>query len=144
MAPLGPLIKVSEDMFKTVERMLKYRFWDKERERSNRAAGLREQARGLKRRCYMRHDRIAWSGPPHDRIRAYVCLWCNAAACEPEIKDMGYDFETVPDWVLVGWSEWKNGVLIYHPGILDLDLQRQAEGNATNFFISGEPGGTDF
>ena len=101
------------------EKMLHYRYWDKERERSNRAAGLSDMHRGLKRRCPLRHDQIAWSGPPHDPIRAYVCLRCYAAACEPEIKDMGYDFETVPDWII--------------NQILDLDLQRQAEGNPTTF-----------
>ena len=101
------------DMFKEVEKMLKYRFRDKERERSNRAHLLNENARGTRRRCPLRHDMIAWSGPPHDEVRAYICLRCNAAACEPEIKDMGFDFETVPDWVITG--------------ILDEDLKRQGE-----------------
>jgi len=112
-------IKIKEDMFKEVEKLLKYRFWDKERERSNRAAGLVQLASGTKRRCPMRHDLIAWSGPPHDRIRAYVCLRCNAAACEPEIKDRGFEFETIVD------EE------IYK--ILDLDLERQAHGNPKMF-----------
>ena len=113
------LVRVPFDAFKEVEKLLKYRFWDKGRERSNRAAALVELALGTKRRCPMRHDRIAWSGPPHDAIRAYVCLRCNAAACEPEIKDRGFEFDTVPDWII-------------HE-ILDLDLQRQAEGNRTVF-----------
>lgn len=113
------LIKVPFDVFKEVERLLRAKFWDKERERSNRAAGLVDLAKGTRRRCPMQHDRIAWSGPPHDAIRAYVCLRCNAAACEPEIKDRGYDFDTVPDWI------------IYE--IFDLDLQRQAEGNRVTF-----------
>ena len=117
MAPLS--IRVPEDMFKTVEKMLKYRFHDKERERSNRAAGLAEAAKGTRRRCPMRHDMIAWSGPPHDAVRAYICLRCNAAASEPEIKYMGYEFDTVPDWII--------------NSILDMDLQRQAEGNAKQF-----------
>ena len=107
------------DMFKEVEKLLKYRWWDKERERSNRAAGLVEQALGTRRRCPLLHGRIAWSGPPHDPIRAYVCLYCNAAACEPEIKDRGFEFDTVPDWII-------------HE-ILDLDLQRQADGNRRVF-----------
>ena len=114
-----PLIRVPFNAFAEVEKLLKYRWWDKERERSNRAAGLVELAKGTTRRCPMRHDRIAWSGPPHDSVRAYVCLRCNAAACEPEIKDRGFDFETVPDWII--------------EEILDLDLQRQAEGNRTVF-----------
>ena len=117
MAPIS--IRVPEDMFKTVEKMLHYRFHDKERERSNRAAGLAEAAKGQRRRCPMRHDMIAWSGPPHDAVRAYVCLRCNAAASEPEIKYMGYDFDTVPDWIITQ--------------LLDVDLQRQAEGNAKQF-----------
>ena len=109
---MAPLIRVpAGNMFREVEKLLKYRFWDKERERSNRAAGLADAAKGTKRKCPLRHDMIAWSGPPHDSVRAYICLRCNGAACEPEIKDMGYDFETVPDFI------------IHH--ILDLDLQRQ-------------------
>ena len=116
---MPPLIRVAFDAFKEAERLLKHKFWDKERERSNRAAALVQIARGTTRRCPMRHDQIAWSGPPHDRIRAYVCLRCNAAACEPEIKDRGFEFDTVPDWII-------------HE-ILDLDLQRQAEGNRTVF-----------
>ena len=117
MAPF--VIKIPFDAFAEVEKLLKYRFWDKERERSNRAAGLVEAAKGTKRRCPLRHQTVAWSGPPHDSIRAYVCLNCNAAASEPEIKHMGYDFDTVPDWII--------------SSILDMDLQRQAEGNARQF-----------
>ena len=116
---MPPLIRVSFDAFKEAEKLLKARFWDKERERSNRAAGLADVAQGTTRRCPMRHDQIAWSGPPHDRIRAYVCLWCNAAACEPEIKDRGFDFDTIPDWEI--------------HAILDLDLQRQAQGSPKMF-----------
>jgi len=101
------------DMFKEVEKMLKYRFRDKERERSNRAHLLNENARGTRRRCPLRHDMIAWSGPPHDEVRAYICLRCNEAACETEIKDRGFEFETIPDWEI--------------NRILDLDLQRQGE-----------------
>lgn len=116
---MPPLIKVPTNMFREVERLLKYRFWDKERERSNRAAGMAQLAQGTTRRCPMRHDQIAWSGPPHDPIRTYICLRCNACACEPEIKDRGFDFETVPDWII--------------DEILDLDLQRQAQGNTRTF-----------
>jgi hypothetical protein len=118
-----PLIKVAFDAFQEAEKLLKAKFWDKERERSNRAAGLAGLAIGTKRRCPMRHDRIAWSGPPHDKIRAYVCLRCNAAACEPEIKDRGFDFDTIPDFEI-------------HK-ILDLDLERQAKGNPRSFQIGG-------
>ena len=124
---MAPLIRIPFDAFKEVEKLLHYRFWDKERERSNRAAGLAEQARGTRRRCPLRHDMIAWSGPPHDPIRCYICLRCNAAASEPEIKDRGYDFETVPDWII--------------DQIFDLDLQRQSTlGNPASF---GGFGGLD-
>ena len=112
---MGPFIKVSFNAFKEVEQMLKYRFWDKERERSNRAAGMAKMARGTRRRCPLRHSRIAWSGLPYDPIRCYICLDCNAAASEPEIKDRGYDFNNVPDVII--------------DEILDLDLARQGERN---------------
>ena len=123
MAPVG--WNVRWDTFKEVEKMLHYRFWDKERERSQRAAALAEAARGTRRRCPMRHDQIAWSGPPHDPIRCYICLRCNAAASEPEIRDRGYDFETVPIEII--------------DEILDLDLQRQSEINAKQFWVPGAP-----
>lgn len=111
MAPL--LIRIPFDAFKEVERMLKYRWHDKERERSQRAAALVEAARGTVRRCPLRHDQIAWSGPPHDKVRCYICLRCNAAASEPEIRDRGFDFDTIPDWEIMA--------------IFDLDLKRQSE-----------------
>lgn len=113
------LIRTPFDAFKEVEKLLHYRFWDKGRERSNRAVALADLARGTTRRCPLRHDRIAQSGPPYDKVRAWICLRCNAAACEPEIRDMGYDFDTVPDWII--------------DQVLDLDLQRQAEGNRKQF-----------
>ena len=125
---MPPLIRIPFDAFKEVEKLLHYRYWDKGRERSNRAAQLVEAARGSKRRCPLRHDTLAYSGPPYDAIRCYVCLRCNAAASEPEIKDRGYDFDTVPDWI------------IYN--ILDLDLERQAAGGPTSFGgLSGPFGG---
>ena len=116
---MGILIQTPFNAFKEVEKLLKARFWDKERERSNRAAGLAEAALGTRRRCPLRHSRIAWSGPPHDTIRCYICLDCNAAASEPEIRDRKYDFDTVPDWII--------------DAILDLDLGRQASTNAKMF-----------
>lgn len=117
---MAPLIRVAFNAFAEAEKLLKYRWWDKERERSNRAAALAAAAKGTARRCPLRHDSIAWSGPPHDAVRCYICLRCNAAASEPEIKDMGYDFETVPDWIILQ--------------ILDLDLQRQAEMGNRSFY----------
>jgi hypothetical protein len=124
---MGLVIKPAFNAFKEVEKMLKARFWDKERERSQRASGLAQIAQGTKRRCPLRHDMIAWSGPPHDAIRCYVCLRCNAAASEPEIKDRGHDFDTVPDWLI-------------HE-ILDLDLQRQAGGSKKMFAGFGDGAG---
>ena len=96
------------------EKMLQAHYWDKERERSNRAQGMHDLAVGTRRRClpYPSHQKIAWVGPPHDKIRAYVCLNCNAAASEPEIRDRGYEFETIPDFAI--------------HAILDLDLERQS------------------
>ena len=110
------------DTFKEVEKRLKYKFWDKERERSNHAVALASQARGTVRTCPLRHNRIAISGPPHDEIRSYICLECKAVACEPEIVDMGFDFETIPDFEI--------------DKILDEDLRRQAEGNPTVFAVN--------
>ena len=106
---------------KSIEKMMQYRYGDNERARSNRAAGLADAARGTRRTCPTnpKHLKFAYSGPPHDLIRAYVCIYCGATACEPEIKDRGYDFETCPDWIMLD--------------IMDLDLQRQAENN-TKFF----------
>mgnify|MGYP001592318109 CR=1 FL=1 len=119
--------RVDAGVFAEVEKMLKFKFWDKGRERSNRAAGLADRARGTTRICPMRHDQLAYSGPPDDSVQTYVCLRCNAAACEPEIKDRGYEFGSCPDWI------------IYE--ILDLDLKRQAEGNAKLFgMYSGHVG----
>ena len=125
---MAPLIRIKMNMFQEVERMLKYRWHDKERERSNRAAQLVELAKGTRRRCPLRHDLIAWSGPPHDQVRCYICLRCNAAASEPEIKDRGFDFDTIPDWEIMK--------------ILDLDLQRQAEMGNPRFY-AGLGGFTD-
>lgn len=110
---------------KEVNDMLRYRFGDKERERSQRASGMHDLALGTRRRCPMRHDQIAWSGPPHDSIRCYVCLRCNAAASEPEIIDRGYTFDTIPDFAI--------------HSILDEDLQRQATTNPTQFSPGFDP-----
>ena len=107
------VIKVSFNAFKEVEKRLWYRWWDKGRERSNRAHQMME-AGAVGRRCIMKHDQLAYTGPPDDTVRAYVCLRCHAAACEPEIKDRNYSFDTVPDWII--------------KDILDTDLGRQAVG----------------
>ena len=119
---MPPLIRTPVNMFREVEKRLHYKWWDKGRERSNRAAQLHQQGtRALQ--CVMRHDKVAYSGPPYDAIRAYVCLDCHAAACEPEIRDRGYQFEDVPDWIM--------------DEILDLDLQRQARGNTSFGLYTG-------
>ena len=116
---MAVLIRVPFNAFAEVEKRLKYRWWDKERERSNHAKKLVDMAQGTRRLCPLNHDQIAWVGPPHDTVRAYVCLRCNAAACEPEIKDYGSEFETVGDWTI--------------KQILDADLQRQANRNPKTF-----------
>ena len=116
------LIRTHFDASKEVDKWSKYRFWDKERERSNRAAAMAANWR-VAARCIMRHDQIAWVGPPHDPIRAYVCLRCHAAASEPEIKDRGFTFEEIPDWEI--------------DAILNLDLQRQAS-NPKTFAMNGK------
>ena len=93
------LLRVGYNAFKDVEKRMKYRFWDKGRERSNRASGMADRG-PIGFLCPLRHDTIAWSGPPHDNIRRYVCLHCGAWASDAMIKDMGYDFETVPDYIM--------------------------------------------
>ena len=111
------------DAFDEVEKGLQYKYGDKERERSNRASGLADLARGLSRSCPLRHDKVAWTGPPHDAVQAWVCLDCKAVCCEPEVVDRGYDFATVPDWIV--------------EEILDLDLKRQSTmGNPASFGMS--------
>lgn len=126
---MADLLKAYRDVQAEIEKALKYRFRDKEQQRSNRAHQLAEVNRGTRRICPMRHDSIAWSGPPHDTIRTYICLRCNAAASEPEIKSLGFDFDTVPDWI------------IYQ--VLDADLQRQAK-NAVTFGGFGGLDAVDF
>lgn len=121
------LQKAYRDCMNVVEKGLHYKFWDKERERSNRAARLADDARGgirTEARCFTIpvHDRVAWIGPPHDPIQAWVCLSCKGVACEPEIKDRGYDFKEVPDWIITE--------------IMDLDLKRQVAGNPKSFGMS--------
>ena len=112
-----------------VNKMLQYRYADKARERSNHATRMVEQAFGTRRVCPLNHDQLAWVGPPYDPIRAYVCLRCNAMASEPEIKDRGFDFDTIMDVEILK--------------ILDLDLKRQAGSNAKLFTGFGGFGAFD-
>lgn len=100
---------------------MNYRFWDKGRERSNHAK-LLQDAGVVGRRCLFHHQTIAYSGPPYDKVRAYICVDCHAAACEPEIKDRGFDFAEIPDFEI-------------HK-IMDLDLERQAK-RSRSFFVGG-------
>lgn len=113
----------SYDMMQAVvEKALKYKWWDKERERSNRAAAM--AASGvIARMCPLRHTDIAWVGPPHDLVKAYVCINCHAMASEPEIKDRNIDFDAAPDWII--------------KEIFDLDLGRQAMGKKTFGMYTG-------
>ena len=111
------------DLFAEVEKMLHFKFGDKERERSNRAVGIADKAQGTRRGCPRQHSQIAWTGPPHETNRAYVCIVCGAAASEAEIVDRGLSFDTVLHEIILE--------------IMDLDLQRQGAGNATSFAVGG-------
>ena len=108
------VVRVAYDAFKEVEKRLHYRWWDKQRERSNHAKLLAE-AGPTGRRCLLKHRTWAYSGPPDDKVRAIVCLDCHAAACEPEMIDRGWEWDTIPDWEV--------------DKILDLDLDRQVKGH---------------
>ena len=90
------LIQVKEDIAAQIEKRSKYRFWQKERDRSNHAVQM--QAAGITRPSCS-HQRIAWSGPPHDKVQAITCLDCQSYATEPEMKDRGFDFNDCPDWI---------------------------------------------
>ena len=127
---MGIHISIPIDMFKEVEKRMRYRFWNKEQQRSNRAAQLREYGAAA-RRCLTGHKDMAWSGPEHnpirvkmgmppEKVRAYVCISCHAAACEPEIKDRGFEFDTITDFEI--------------HDIMDLDLERQANWSAQQHF----------
>ena len=87
---------VAEDLFRSIDRALHYRFWWKGRERSNHAVKLGKEG-PLRPSCS--HSRIAWSGPPHDKIQAVTCLDCQSYATEPEMMDMGFNFNDCPDWI---------------------------------------------
>ena len=114
-----PEIKEYNVVQNIISKMLQYKFRDKERERSNHASNISDRAQGTKRRCPMQHNKIAWSGPPHDEIQAYICIICGACASEPEIKDRGLDFDTVLYEVILE--------------IMDLDLERQSNGHIKTF-----------
>ena len=97
---MGILIRSAYDAFKDVEKRMRYKFSDKERERSNRASAMADRG-PIHAVCPLRHQSIAWSGPPHDTIRRYICLQCSAYASEDMIKDMGYEFLTCPDYIML-------------------------------------------
>lgn len=94
-----PLIRMAYDAFKDVEKRMKYRFWDKERERSERSYGLADRG-PIAPSCPLGHQSFAWSGPPYNKERLYVCITCGAYCSEDMIKDMGYLFDTVPDYII--------------------------------------------
>lgn len=91
------LIQIKEDVPALIEKKAMYRFWDKERQRSNRAKRIQEGE--WRPGCSTRHSTVAWSGPPHDLIESITCLDCGAWASKPEMKDRGYDFDNCPDWI---------------------------------------------
>lgn len=111
-----------ENLRHTLEKRLKYRFWDKGRERSNRAAAMADRGPDVAL-CPLRHNTIGWSGPPHDAIRRYVCLECKSYASEAMIKEMGHDFETAPDYII-------------HDLMDEVLRVRFEKGNPTHFFMS--------
>ena len=112
------VIKTGFNAFQEVEKLLHYKWWDKGRERSNRAKGFWDTG-AIAKRCVMHHDQIAYTGPPDDKVRAYVCLRCHGVACEPEIKYMGWEFDTI--------------VLENIHQIMDSDLIRQARGTSKTY-----------
>jgi hypothetical protein len=117
-----PLVKIKEDINALIEKRAKYRFWDKERERSNRAVRIQEG--GPKPFCPTQHNRIAWSGPPHDIVQSITCLDCGAWATEPEMKDQGFDFNTCPDWIFHRIMESRIKLVHY-------------QGNPKQFYVGG-------
>ncbi len=92
---MPPLIRVAQNAFKEVEKRAKYAFSGKEAERDRRTTYMADLARSRPEFCPLGHDRISM-GKQVRGGRGFVCLSCGAAACEDEIKDMGYDYETVP------------------------------------------------
>ena len=101
MGNAGPAfsIRVRENMAALVEKRLKYRFWDSERKWSNRAAGIADGG-PQQAVCPLRHDEIAWSGPPHNAFPAVrlPAVWCGRQRVR--YQGHGHDFETVPDWII--------------------------------------------
>ena len=90
-------IRMAWDAFADLEKRLKYRFGHKEEERSNHAVKI--GAGEWRPSCPTQHNRIGWSGPPHDRIQSITCLDCGAFVTEDEMKDRGFKFDDCPDWV---------------------------------------------
>ncbi len=91
------LIRMGEDLFATIEKRMHYRWWWKERERSNHAVQI--GAGEWRPSCPTRHSHIAWFGPPHDAVQGITCIDCGAFVTEPEMKDMGFNFNDCPDWI---------------------------------------------
>jgi len=93
------LIAIKENLRDLLEKRSQYRFRGKEQDRSNYAAGKADRGSAAAF-CPRQHDTIAYSGPPHDSVKQYVCMHCSAGANEAMIKDMGFEFDTVPDYVM--------------------------------------------
>ncbi len=102
---MGILIRVKEDFAQLIEKGAQYRFGRKDRERSNHAKQI--QAGEWRPSCPTRHNRVAWSGPPHDLIESITCLDCGAWASKPEMADRGYDFDSCPDWIYLAIMDEK-------------------------------------
>ena len=103
-----------------IQKMLA-KFHDKERERSDHSAQIASRAYGTKRVCPLEHNKMSWSNA--GGVLAYICVYCGATACEDEIKDRGFEFDTILyDEILI---------------IFELDLERQSGGNAKQFAVGG-------
>ena len=101
---MPPLIIIKKNLQQLIEKRLRYRFHDKERERSQRAAGMADRG-PTAALCPLRHRDTAWSGPPHNSVRQVTCLTCFATATEFHVKEMGYHFDDrgtgdCPDYVI--------------------------------------------
>ena len=83
-----------------LEKGLAYRYWRKAEERPLHAIAISQAAdRPKEQACG--HEVRAYGGPPHAPLpRRWVCLLCREAASEDEIRERGYDFNHVPDFIL--------------------------------------------
>lgn len=107
-----------------IDHALHYRFWDKPREQSNRFGNLADRGDAAPL-CPTRHDKLAYSGPPHDKVMRIICMRCTSYASADEIRERGYHFDgpelNCPELVLCD--------------IMDRKLRKKAAG-AFSFFVT--------